>query len=78
MSGPRNRYGVNDANDCYRTIHGARFNAWVSCPTPERIAAYREAGARVRRFGEELFVHEADDDIAASVDARLDAKETRP
>lgn len=72
MAGPRNRDGVNDAADCYRTIGGDRYVAWMSFPSITRIAAYRAAGVRVRRFGEELFVREIDSMEAAQVDAKQD------
>jgi hypothetical protein len=71
MAGPRNGAGVNDAANCYRTINGARYIAWLSFPTSERIEAYRAAGVRCRRFGEELFVHLLDEDDAKTVDAQV-------
>ena len=37
-------------------------------PTKERIKAYRAEGVRCRRFGAELFVHPADEEVAAQVD----------
>lgn len=74
MAGPRNRYGCNDAADCYRTIKGARYVAWMSVPSMDRIAAYRQAGIRCRRFGDELFVHEADVSAAADVDAACEKR----
>lgn len=74
MGGKRNRYGVNDASDCYRTIDGRLYVAWTSFPSPERIAAYRKAGLRCRRFGEELFIYENDQKSAEEIDAELDPK----
>lgn len=58
-------------DQCYRTVNGAHYVAWLSCPSADRIAAYRAAGARVRRFGDELYVHHMDDDICERVDAEL-------
>ena len=71
MAGTRNSAGVNDATDCYRTINGQRYIAWTSFPSADRIAAYRAAGGRCRRFGEELFVHLLDEDDAKTVDAKI-------
>lgn len=68
MAGLRNRYGVNDATDCYRTFCGERHLAWMSFPSAERIAAYRANGVRCKRIGEELFVHEDDLKLASHVD----------
>jgi hypothetical protein len=59
---------VNDAANCIRTINGELFIAWASFPSEDRIAAYRIAGAKCRRFGVELFVREKDRAIAAHVD----------
>jgi len=68
MSGPRNPKGVNDASDCFRTIDGVKYSAWTSFPSADRIAAYRAASVRCRRFGEELFIHPLDEDQAAQID----------
>lgn len=68
----RNSHGVKASCDCYRTIKGHEYQAWMSCPSTDRIAAYRAAGVRVRRFGEELFVHVWDTEEAGKVDAALD------
>ena len=64
----RNSAGVKWACDTYRTIGGVQYGAWMSFPSPERIVAYRNAGVRCRRFGEELYVHPLDEDMAAKVD----------
>lgn len=61
--------GYNHTSDCYRTINGERYVGWAICPTQELIAAYRAAGAKVRRFADEAYVREGDIPIAASVDA---------
>lgn len=70
----RNRYGVKDAVDSYRTINGARYEAWLYFPSVARIKAYRAAGIRCRRQGEELFVHQMDVDEARKLDAVLGDK----
>ena len=69
MAGKRNRHGVNDSCQCYRTIGGCQYIAWISCPSDERIAAYRSAGVRCRRQGVELYVCVADEEDAQLVDA---------
>jgi len=68
MSGTKNKYGCNDAIDCYRTFNGVKYPAWMSFPSSDRVKAYRKAGVRCRRLGEELFVHWADRQLAAEVD----------
>lgn len=68
MSGPRNKYGVNDATNCYRTFNGQRFDHWMSCPSQEQIRSYRQAGIRCRRQGAELYVHTTDHNKAAQID----------
>lgn len=60
--------GVKLASDCWRTINGHHYEAWISYPSEERIKAYRSNGVRCRRFGEELFVHTLDTDQAKEVD----------
>lgn len=67
MSGPRNKYGVNDATNCYRTFNGQRFDHWMSCPSQEQIRSYRQAGIRCRRQGAELYVHTTDHNKAALI-----------
>lgn len=69
----RNRQGVKDSADCWRTINGEPYVAWLRCPSAERIQAYRDAGLRVRRFGEELFVHDDDKKACGAVDEQHDA-----
>lgn len=71
MAGKRNNYGVNNATDCYRTFNGSRFDAWISFPSNDLIAAYREKGVRCRRLGVELFVHVDDLDLAAAIDKKF-------
>lgn len=73
MAGTRNRYGVNDAIDCYRTFNGEKYPAWMSFPSSDRVKAYRAVGIRCRRQGEELFVHIDDRWLAEAVDAEQDA-----
>lgn len=68
----RNRYGFKDAHDCYRTINGHKYIAWMSCPSAERIATYRASNVRCRRFGDELFVHVFDTEEAKKVDQSVD------
>lgn len=63
--------GCKLASDCWRTINGQHYEAWLSYPSADRIVAYRAAGVRCRRFGEELFVHTLDTDKASEVDAAL-------
>lgn len=60
--------GVAYSSDCYRTFDGERYEAWTSCATADVIAAYRRAGVRCRRLGEELFVHVDDKERAAQFD----------
>jgi hypothetical protein len=60
-TGRRNEHGVKDANDCWRTIGGVRWNHWMSCHSASVIRLYRDAGLRVRRFGEELYMHPEDE-----------------
>lgn len=65
--------GVAYSCDCYRTIKGERYIAWLSAPSDDRIKAYRDAGIRCRRFGEELFVRELDKTSAEQLDFKLDS-----
>lgn len=55
----------------YRTIKGHEYQAWLCFPSEDRIAAYREAGIRCRRFGDELYVHVADTEEVAAIDGRM-------
>jgi len=64
----RNRYGVKDASDCYRTVNGVLYLAHLSFPTKDRIKLYRDSGVRCRRFGEELFIAALDRDAANQID----------
>lgn len=63
----RNRYGVKDASDCWRTINGEHFIAWMSFPSDDLIKAYRAAGIKCRRYGVELFIRESDKQRCASM-----------
>lgn len=67
--------GVAYSCDCFRTIGGVRYIAWMSCPSADRIAAYRKVGVRVRRFGDESFIHPDDREQAEQVD--FDAENPR-
>ena len=71
MAGPRNGFGANDTTDCYRTVGGERFIGWGGGMSVLRIAAYRAAGVRCRRFGDDLYVRETDAAIAMDVDGQL-------
>jgi len=64
----RNKHGVKWQCDSYRTINGEHYIAWMSYPAVDRIMAYRAAGIRCRRFGEELYIHHADKDAATAID----------
>lgn len=74
VSNRRNAHGVKDQIDCYRTIAGERYISWMSYPSDACITEYREAGIRCRRFGVELYVHEADTRYAKAVDASQGAE----
>ena len=67
----RNALGLKESVNCYRTFGGYRYDCWLSCPSEGRIAAYRAAGIRCKRIGEELYVHQLDTDMAATLDAKL-------
>lgn len=56
----RNRFGVKDSIDCYRTIKGERYVAWLVNPTQDCVAAYRAAGIKCRRINGELFIRFVD------------------
>jgi hypothetical protein len=68
----RNQYGVKDQIDCYRTIKCEHFIAWISYPSSERIKAYRTAGVKCRRYGDELYIRAADKQRAIDVDDAVD------
>lgn len=68
MPGKRNRYGVIDQTDSVRTVNGVTFMSWMSFPSAARVAAYRRAGVRCRRFGDELYINPADRDLATAID----------
>jgi hypothetical protein len=71
MAGSRNGFGVNDTTDRYRTVGGERFVGWGGCMSAARIAAYRAGGVRCRRFGDDVYVREADKAKAIDVDGRV-------
>lgn len=71
MAGSRNGFGVNDTTDCYRTIRGEKFIGWGSGMSAARITAYRAAGVRCRRYGDDLYVCEADRSKAIGVDGQV-------
>lgn len=68
----RNEHGVKYSSDCYRTFGGYRYDCWMSNPSEDRISAYRSAGIRCKRLGEELFVHQLDTDMAKKIDRQID------
>ena len=68
----RNEHGLKDSIDCYRTIDGVRYYAWLSNPSSSRVTAYRAVGVRCVRRGVELFVHNLDTDTAAEVDSKAE------
>ena len=68
----RNSHGLKDSIDMYRTFNGHHYIAWLSCPSEDRIAAYRIAGVRCKRRGDELFIHHMDRDDASAVDAKIE------
>lgn len=66
----RNRHGIKDASDCYRTFGGEHYVAWLSFPSDARIASYRKAGLKCRRLGVELFLRATDQDAAHEIDKK--------
>lgn len=72
MPGQRNRYGVIDQTNSIRTVDGVAFMSWMSFPSAERLAAYRKAGIRCRRFKEELYINPADKALALAIDTAND------
>jgi hypothetical protein len=73
MKNYRNQAGVKDASDCYRTFKGEHYTAWTSFPSEERIAAYRAAGLKCRRLGDELFMRAIDCDEAHEIDKKRES-----
>ena len=69
-----NAFGVKWQCDCYRTIRGERYIAWMSYPPEKLIHTYRLAGVKCRRFKDEIYIREKDTDIATAIDN----KETQP
>jgi hypothetical protein len=49
----------------------------MSCPSADRMAAYRKAGVRVRRFGDESFIHPDDRARAEHVDDAAEQGQTK-
>lgn len=70
-SDKRNPFGVKNCADMYRTFNGEHYGQWMSFPSVARVKAYRAAGVRCRRIGEELYVHHMDEDDASKVDAEM-------
>lgn len=69
MHNRRNHFGVKDSANMWRTIGGEIYPHYTTVfDDGERLAAYRAAGIRARRFGEEIFVHHADGRRAFQVD----------
>jgi len=71
----RNRHGVKDGAECYRTINGARWEWW-----PENIELFRTAGCRCRKMpdGQGCFVHPDDTDKAFAAVSDAPTKEPNP
>jgi hypothetical protein len=65
--------GVKLASDCYRTIKGQEFQAWMSFPSKDRVDNYRKSGVRCIVRGDELFVHIMDVDQARDFDRKFPA-----
>lgn len=63
----RNQYGVKSQDDCYRTVNGERYIAWMSYPAHERNKGYRKFGVRCRMFNGELYINAADQHKALEV-----------
>ena len=68
MRNQRNKDGVKDQIDCYRTINGELYIAWMSFPSDDLIKSYRSSGLRCRRFGNELYLHADDKDAASELE----------
>lgn len=62
-----NHYGVKNSSDMWRTINGVLWPHFAIEEAPDHASYLRKAGVRVRRFGEEIFVHP--DDIPAACEA---------
>jgi hypothetical protein len=66
----KNQNGFKDSSEMFRTVKGQRFVQWAIWASDERVAAYRAAGLRVRRFVGELFIHTDDQKAAAEIDTQ--------
>ncbi|RVC71327.1 hypothetical protein EN759_00490 [Mesorhizobium sp. M00.F.Ca.ET.038.03.1.1] len=66
-----NNFGVKDSANMWRTIKGEHYGQWTSDFDEELIAAYRAAGVRCAKRGDELFVCNKDWDAAAAVDEKM-------
>ena len=67
MAWSRNQHGFKDTADSYRTFKGERYVGWLVNPSPDLIAAYRAAGLKCRRIGDELFLRETDQEAAHEI-----------
>lgn len=77
VKGVRNSSGVKWQTDCYRTINGDRYIAWMSFPSGGIIHAYRNKNLRCRRFGDELYMHVQDQDCAAQIDKEVEGTKVK-
>jgi 2-keto-3-deoxy-6-phosphogluconate aldolase len=71
VAGTRNGFGFNDTTECFRTFGGEKFIGWGGGISKARIAAYRAAGVRCRRLGDDVYVREADSAKAVDVDSQV-------
>lgn len=78
MTNQRNDCGVKSSCDMFRTFHGELYPQWITEPSPALIRLYRAAGVRCRMVQSELFVRQADQDVAQAVDAALREKGVDP
>lgn len=70
----RNEAGVKWSCDQCRTINGAHYVCWITCPSPDRVSAYKAAKVRCARRGDDLYVHHMDANEAAAVDEAAEAR----
>lgn len=70
VNNKRNANGVKDSSETYRTFGGEHYACWTAGDI-HRIdrAAYKAAGIRSRKVGDDLFVHHEDRMRAAEIDA---------
>lgn len=75
QSTQRNVQGYKNSLDCYRTHFGVRYVGFTAGGSAADLVALRNAlrqgGVRLRTWGGEIFVHEADRDAALRVAASL-------